>query len=324
MLTTEHFSTDNLIQIHSSHTAINPRIEIPSDDVIDQIRAMTGPLPAIGITYDADIKTLWLTIKPEPKPVFTLQLLKSVVAVQKAVRDLFGRDEVYAESPVRFLAYRGEGSFFTLGGDLDFYLDCLAQNDRSSLEEYARVSTEGALLNATGLGGRIITLSTIHAKAVGGGIDAPRSCHIMIAEEHASFVYPEVKFNHFPIAAVPILSRRMGRANTLAMLMSGDEYTAQEMYTRGGVEAVVANGTGEEWIRDYAQKTLPMHGARTALFAAILHGSGNLEEELAYSAKLWTDCMCRLSPPEIYKLQRIAQTQEKMLSRLYRSSAVIA
>ncbi len=316
MLNTENFLSENLVQNYSP-SSINPA---PSYEKVSPIVSMiydhTGILPSIALRYEPHIKTLWLTIKPEPKPVFTLKLLQSVTAVQKAVRDLFGGEDQYLESPVRFLAYRGEGAFFTLGGDLDFYLKCLAQSDRQSLEEYARISVEGALMNATGLDGRVITLANIHAKAVGGGIDAPRSCHIMIAEEQASFVYPEVKFNHFPIAAVPVLSRRMGRAETLNMLMSGDEYSSQEMRQRGGVEAVVAQGMGEDWIRDYATKTLPMHSARTALFNAMLHGSGDLAGELAYSAKLWTDCMMRLSDTEIYKLQRIAQTQEKMLARL--------
>lgn len=320
MLNTENFSSDILLKNYHS-SAINPApSHTPSIPVVSMIYDHVGILPSVALSYEAHIKTLWLTIKPSPKPVFTLQLLQSVTAVQKAIRDLFGGENEYAQSPVRFLAYRGEGTFFTLGGDLDFYLDCLAKNDRAGLEEYARISVEGALLNASGLDGRVITLANIHAKAVGGGIDAPRSCHIMIAEEQASFVYPEVKFNHFPIAAVPVLSRRMGRAETLNMLMSGDEYSAQEMRQRGGVEAVVPQGMGEDWIRDYAFKTLPMHSARTALFNAMLHGSGNLADELAYSAKLWVDCMMRLSDAEIHKLKRIAQTQEKMLSRSAQSN----
>jgi DSF synthase len=295
-----------------------------SHEIIDTILQKTGPLPAIALEYENDIKTLWLTIKPEPKPVFTLQLLHSVGKVQKSLHALYGADGQYTSCPVRFLAFKGQGPVFTLGGDLDFYLDCLASNDRQSLEEYARASIEGAAWNASGIKGLLITLSTIHAKAIGGGIDAPRSCNIMIAEEQASFVYPEVKFNHFPIAAVPILSRKMGRAEAQKMLMSGDEYSATELYHRGGLEAVVSQGFGESWIRDYAAKTLPMHAARTALFAAIHHGTGPIEEELTYSAKLWTECMLRLTPMEIAKLQRIAQVQEKMLSRLYQDVSPVA
>jgi DSF synthase len=275
------------------------------------------------LAYQPDIKTLWVTIRPEPKPVFTLPLLTSVGKVQQAVYALWGRRGEYDRSPVKFLAFRGDGPVFTLGGDLDFYLDCLAMNDRQALAEYARVSVEGACWNANGLNGLVVTLSTIHAKAIGGGIDAPRSCNIMIAEEQASFSYPEVKFNHFPITAVAILSRRMGPIEAQRMLMSGDEYSAREFHDRGGLDAVVSEGEGEAWIRRYAAETLPMHAARTSLFAAFHQRAGRLEEELAHSAQLWSDCMLRLTPDQISKLQRITRAQERMLSRMYRTDSTV-
>lgn len=294
---------------------------LEAEEILGTLLHETGPLPQVKLAYEPAIKTLWLTIKPEPKPVFTLPLLTSVGKVQKALYALWGRGDDRAESPVRYLAYRGEGPVFTLGGDLDFYLDCLAGNDRQGLDEYARVSAEGAYWNATGVKGVAITLSTIHAKAIGGGIDAPRSCNVMIAEEQASFSYPEVRFNHFPITAVAILSRRMGPLEAQRMLLSGDEYGAEEFYQRGGLDAVVPPGQGEPWIRRYAAETLSMHAARSALYAAFNQRAGQLDEELKRSAQIWSEHMLRLSPAEISKLQRIAQAQERMLTRLYRNEA---
>jgi DSF synthase len=294
---------------------------LEADEVLGGILHATGPLPQVKLAYEPELKLLWITIKPEPKPVFTLPLLTSVGRVQKAVYELWGRESGTVDAPVKFLGYRGEGPVFTLGGDLDFYLDCLAGNDHAALEDYARVSAEGASWNASGLKGMAITLSTIHAKAIGGGIDAPRSCNLMVAEEGASFVYPEVRFNHFPITAVAILSRRMGPIEAQRMLMSGAEYTAFEFQARGGLDAVVGPGEGEDWIRGYAAETLPMHSARSALFAAFNHRAGHLEDELRYMSKLWSDNMMRLNAAEISRLQRIAQAQERMLSRMYRNSA---
>lgn len=291
--------------------------ELADGEVIGAIRHRAGFLPEVQLAYEEELRLLWVTIKPELKPVFTLQLLESLGKVQQAVIDLWGAPEQYHNAPVRFLAFRGTGPFFTLGGDLDFYLDCLAKNDRPALAEYARLSVEGALRNASGLNGMAVTLSTIHAKAIGGGIDAPRSCNVMIAEEQASFVYPEIKFNHFPITAVGILSRRMGQRAAEHMLQSGEEMSAAEFMAAGGLEAVVPAGTGEDWIRKYASDSLPIHAARTALFSAFNRRSGNLREELEYLGQLWTDCMLRLHPSAISKLQRIAQTQDRMLSRVY-------
>jgi DSF synthase len=297
---------------------------IESCEVIDSIRHRAGFLPEVQLAYEPEIKTLWVTIRPELKPVFTLQLLDSLVKIQSAIFALWGAPDQYHRAPVRFLAFRGAGPFFTLGGDLDFYLDCLAKNDRAALAEYARLSSEGAVWNASGLNGLVVTLSTIHAKAIGGGIDAPRSCNVMIAEEQASFVYPEIKFNHFPITAVAILSRRMGPRAAEQMLLSGEELTAQQFMEAGALEAVVPTGTGEAWIRKYASDSLPIHAAKTALFSAFNRRAGDLRNELEHLGQIWTDCMLRLSPSAISKLQRIAQTQDRMLARVYQRHLVPA
>lgn len=310
-----------MLQAVTTNSRIQGPALLESCEVIDAIRYNAGFLPEVELAYEAEIKTLWVTIKPELKPVFTLQLLESLVKIQGAIFALWGAPDQYHRAPIRFLAFRGTGPFFTLGGDLDFYLDCLAKNDRASLKEYARLSAEGAIWNTSGLNGLVVTLSTIHAKAIGGGIDAPRSCNVMIAEEQASFVYPEIKFNHFPITAVAILSRRMGPRAAEQMLLSGEEMSAQEFMQAGGLEAVVPEGRGESWIRKYCADSLPIHAARTALFSAFNRRAGDLREELDQLGQIWTDCMLRLSPSAISKLQRIAQTQDRMLARVYHRQA---
>jgi len=306
-----------MLQHLASAIKRQPIQTVEACEVIDAIRHQAGFLPEVELAYESEIRTLWVTIRPELKPVFTLQLLDSLGKIQRAIIALWGAPDQYHRTPVRFLAFRGQGPFFTLGGDLDFYLDCLARNDRAALTEYARLSTEGAILNANGLNGLVITMATIHAKAIGGGIDAPRSCNVMIAEEQASFVYPEIKFNHFPITAVAILSRRMGQRAAESMLLSGEEMSAAAFMAAGALEAVVPAGTGEAWLRKYAAESLPIHAAKTALFSAFNRRSGDLREELAYLGQIWTDCMLRLSPSAISKLQRIAATQDRMLARVY-------
>ncbi len=298
------------------------QVSLAPDEVVAAVRHHAGALPQIELAYEAEIRALWLTIKPEPKPVFTLDLLTSVGKVQQAIWALWGKgagDRHGAErnAPVKFLAFRGAGPVFTLGGDLDFYLDCLAKGDRAALMDYARVSVEGASWNASGCRNTVITLSTIHAKAIGGGIDAPRSCNIMVAERGATFSYPEVKFNHFPITAIPVLARRVGDRVAEEVLMSGLEFDAYEFASRGLLEAVVEPGAGEDWIRSYCRETLPMHTARRSIFSALHARHRHFEEDLRYNAELWVDCMMRMPPTEIAKLQRIAQMQERMLQRMY-------
>jgi DSF synthase len=291
-------------------------IEIPApraEEVIAAIRAASGPLPQLELAYEPDIRTLWLTLKPEPKPVFTLPIITSVLRVQRSIIKLW---QDSTERPIQFLAYRGSGSLFSLGGDLDYYLECLARGDRAGLADYAARAIDVILLNNNGLNGMVVTLAAIHAKALGGGIDPARACNIMIGEEQATFCYPEINYNHFPISAVPILSRHTGPIEAERILLSGAEYTARAFFERGALDEVVPNGASEEAIRDYAKRCLPTQKARVALFAAFGRRAGGLDADLKNAAEDWVNHIFSLRPLEISKLQRIALAQERMLSRM--------
>lgn len=292
-------------------------VEVSSGEVLDEIRYKVGPLAQLKLEYDQPIKTLWVTIAPEPKPVFTFDLVNSVYQLQTAIVSLWGRDR-YFQSPIRFFAYRASGPVFTLGGDLDFYLGCIAKGDQSALQEYARLSIEGVLGNTSSLYGSAITMATIEGKGIGGGIDAPLSCNVVIAEEQASFSYPEVKFNHFAIAAVAVLSRRIGPKAAHSLLATGAELSASQFEALGALDAVMPTGHGEAWLRKYAAETLPMHGARLNLFEAFYRRRAEeYRTELHLLAKAWSGYMLRLTPREISRLQRISIGQDRILQHIY-------
>ncbi|MHB8886674.1 MAG: crotonase/enoyl-CoA hydratase family protein [Methylovirgula sp.] len=296
-------------------------IEISPAEVLDALAHKAGPLPQLKLEYEAAVKTLWVTIAPEPKPVFTFDLVDSVARLQKAIVDLWGPDR-HVRSPIHYFAYRASGQIFTMGGDLDFYLDCIAKGDRSTLREYARLSIEGVLGNASSISGSAITMATIEGKGIGGGIDAPLSCNMVIAEEQASFTYPEVKFNHFPITAVAVLSRRIGARAAHKLLATAAELSASEFAAIGALDAVVSTGQGEAWLRKYATETMPMHGARLGLFSAFhRRRAEEFKAELQAMAEAWSDYMLRLTPMEISRLQRISTGQERMLQHLYAEKA---
>jgi DSF synthase len=293
------------------------------DEVIGLIKEHAGELPQVELAYEPEIKTLWLTLAPEPRPVFTLDMMTSLNKVQRAVHALWGPDK-YAQSPIRFVSHIGKTSnpILTLGGDLEFYLECLSNSDLVSLEEYARISIENIKWNASSLRGAAITLASVHGLALGGGIDAPRSCNVMIAERRASFSYPEVKFNHFPIGAVAVLSRIIDPRKAQEILVSSKEYTADEFAQLGVLDAVVDDGEGAAWLRKYAAENLKTHRARLAIFQAFYQRSGEaFEEELDRLARRWIAHITHLTPLEISALQKIVSAQDMFLSRMFKAPA---
>ena len=289
-----------------------------TNDVVVRILQRAATVTQLSLEFDEARSLLWMTIRPEPKPIFTLQLLESIHRVQGAIISLWGQDRV--NCPVKFIAYRSTGPIFTLGGDLEFYLECLAKGDLGGLRDYARLSAEGVINNITGLGGLAISIATVHGKGLGGGIDASRSCNVMIAEEQATLGYPEIAFNHFPILAAPILKRRIGPQRAQEFLMRGEEYSAHGFEQLGLLDAVVARDTGEDWVRNFAKSNLATHGARLTLFAYFVRAGGDVEREMREAGEVWANYMFTMKPTDIAKLQRIAMMQDRMLARLYRET----
>ena len=244
---------------------VSDRYETEAAEVIEAIGRRAGALPQIELAYEADSRLLWITMRPEPKPVLTVTLIESLRRVQLAAYEVWGHAP---DRPILFMALRSFGRIFSLGGDLDFFLDCLAQNDRAALEHYARTACEAIALSRNGVNGTVLTFSAIQARVMGGGIDTARGCNMVVAEEGATFSYPEVNYNHYPIAGVPVLSRHTGFSDAAKILLSGREYSASEFKQLGVLDAVVPSGGADEWIRRYAKDAVASQAARVGVIAA--------------------------------------------------------
>ncbi|WAP70551.1 crotonase/enoyl-CoA hydratase family protein [Jiella pelagia] len=283
-----------------------------ASQIVDRITDRTGPLPQLQLMFEEQHRLLWLVMHPEPKPVFTLPLVDSVLRVQEALRAMVEAGE---PMPVEVIAYRTAGPAFSLGGDLDYYLDCLARRDREGLVRYAETACAVIAGNLSGLGGHFATIAAVHGRALGGGIDPARACHVMVAEESATFCYPEINYNHFPIAAAPILARRIGAVEAERMLLSGHSFTAEEFYEKGAVEAVVGDGGSAMWVRDFCRKSAGSRRSRIAIATAFNRMAPDLTTELHIAGAAWVEHMLALGEAETTKLQRIVQAQKRLLDR---------
>ena len=293
--------------------ALKPAPAPNPGQIVDRIIDRTGPLPQLQLMFEEQHSLLWLVMHPDPKPVFTLPLVDSVMRVQNALKEMIEAGE---EMPVGVLAFRTAGPVFSLGGDLDFYLDCLARRDRDGLLLYAETACAVIENNTNGLGGRIATVAAVHARSLGGGIDQARACHVMVAEESATFCYPEINYNHFPIAAAPILARRIGPIEAERILLSGKNFTAEEFFDKGAVEAVVGDGASAMWVRDFCKRTAASRRSRLAIAEAFNRMGPDLSAELAVAGTAWVDHMLALDEAEVTKLRRIVQAQDRMLGRM--------
>jgi enoyl-CoA hydratase/carnithine racemase len=85
-------------------------------------------------------------------------------------------------------------------------------------------------------------LAAVHGDAIGQGLELVLSCDMRIASEKCRFGFPQIKKGHIPCdGGTQRLSRLVGRAKALEMILMGEMIDAQEAFRIGLVNQVVSS-----------------------------------------------------------------------------------
>ncbi|MCT4607750.1 MAG: enoyl-CoA hydratase-related protein [Pelagimonas sp.] len=128
---------------------------------------------------------------------------------------------------------------------------------------------------------RIPKLAAINGYALGGGCEVAMMCDVLLASESARFGQPEIKIGCIPgIGGTQRLTRLVGRAQAMDMILTGRMIDADEALRIGLVSRIVAQDALEATAWEVAQTIAGypadiLHMAREAV---------NMAEETALSA----------------------------------------
>lgn len=274
-------------------------------------------LGEFDLHYDQEERVLWCYFDFSGRPCFTPEVLEEAQRIQGLVHTLSTEQAGAAEPSVRYLVLGSRvRGLWNAGGDLALFAELIRRGDRDGLRRYARACCEVGFTNNTLYDLPIISIALVQGEALGGGFEAVLSSNVIIAERRARFGLPEILFNLFPgMGAVSFLSRRIAPGLAERMILSGEIYTAEQLYEQGVVDVLAADGEGVDAVYSYIGRGGKRHGAHVAVRQAQRIVNPVRCEELMAIADLWVEAALKLSDADLRKMLRLAAAQDRRRTR---------
>lgn len=268
----------------------------------------------LEVCFEPAERSVWVRMQPQGRPCMTPSLLDALNRAQQEIRDL-ARTGHAAGDPNR-LAYQVLASstpgVFCVGGDLAYFLDLMDRGDRDALAAYARRCVDVMYRSVTGYDLPFTTISLVQGQALGGGFEAALASTILIAEESATFGFPETLFGMFPgMGALSMLTRRTSPGLARRIIAGGRMYSARELYDLGVADVVVPDGEGERAVHDFIAARRNRESGFHALDLAGARMNPVSHGELVDVVEIWVDTAMALSARNRRLMAYLAAAQDR-------------
>ncbi|MEJ2141252.1 MAG: crotonase/enoyl-CoA hydratase family protein [Gammaproteobacteria bacterium] len=264
-------------------------------------------LSQMRVNYDSEQQALWFYMHAFPRPCYTPDLLSEL-------DDLF--EKLKESDDIHYLvAASGVQQVYNLGGDLELFIKYIEENEREKLRQYAYDCVMCCYNGATQIRRGITTIALVQGSALGGGFEAALACNVVVAEESAMMGFPEILFNLFPgMGAFSFLGRRIPMPQVEKMILSGQQYTAAELYEMGAIDVLAKDGEGEKAVKEYIET----HSAQRKTRVAIHRSRDRVNPITMYELKdivdIWVDLAMEVDEDGLRVMQRLVRAQNRKLS----------
>ncbi len=138
------------------------------------------------------------------------------------------------ESKYSVILLTGEGKAFVAGADI-------AKMKEFNSNQAKVFSKLGQDVFSTIENSSLVSIALINGFALGGGLELALACDLRIGSTNAKLGLPEVSLGLIPgFGGTQRLSRLIGQAKALEIILTGDMYTAEESYKMGILNHVVS------------------------------------------------------------------------------------
>lgn len=259
--------------------------------------------------FDPHNQIAWGYMHAEPRPCFTPTLLRELLAWGNGMAGMID-DPAQPDVKYFVLASNVPGTF-SLGGDLNLFLQHIAARDRDALYHYAVSCIDCSYAVHRQLNRPNVTsIALVQGQALGGGFESALAARVLIAERGARMGLPEILFNLFPgMGAMSFLGRRIGHHQAEKIILSGKLYLAEELYEMGVVDVLAEAGEGERAVYDYVRREEKSRNGIMALRAAREISQPVSYDELMRITEVWVDAALRLEAKDLRMMERLVSRQ---------------
>ncbi|MEW6055813.1 MAG: enoyl-CoA hydratase-related protein [Bdellovibrionota bacterium] len=229
--------------------------------------------------------------------VFTVELARPEVRNafnEHLVADLQGAfDKIARDEEIRVVVFKGQGSVFCAGGDLNWMRSAVNMPADENLADTRKLARMFATLNECPKP----VVGLVQGAAIGGGVGLVSICDYVIASRETQFSLSEVRLGIIPACIGPFVLAKIGETHARAYFMSAERFSAERAHQIGLVHEVVENPAALEASCGRITANLLQCGPKAMAAAkALVRGikSRNFEDGLEYVAKTLAEL--RVSP----------------------------
>ena len=255
--------------------------------------------------YEAERRTVWMMLRAQPRPCFNHALIEEIMNLSWLVRQSgFAVDFWVTGSLVP--------EMYNVGGDLQFFVECIQNGRREALRAYARACVDCVHAASRGFDTGAITLAMVEGSALGGGFEAALAHHFVLAQRDARLGFPEIAFNLFPgMGGYSLVARRSGMKLAEELIYKGESHTAEWYEQHGLVDVLYEPGQSYVSVRTFIDTLRPKLNGVRAMMRARTRVLQLPRSELMDITEDWVDAAFCLEPKDIAYMERLVMLQNR-------------
>lgn len=242
-------------------------------------------------------------------------LSEQVVDEMEQALDLVA-DHADKDDRLTHVVFSSLAPVFCLGGDLTTLVACRREHKTAELTNYVIKACRFGYRIHGHMHPRVHSVALVEGTAMGGGFEMALGCETLIAQEHTKFGLPEIHFGSFAgVGAYSFLARLVGSTQAGKMLLSGANYSGEQLLSMGVVDHLAPKGQG--WMTALGVMGQQKGAAGAFMAHKRLKNTVNpvTLTELEEVAHIWVDTIMGLPENQLQKMEQLIAAQKQRVEK---------